>query len=52
MIKLELDVNEVNGVLAALAQMPYVQVNELILKIRTQATPQVADKKKSPQEQQ
>ena len=52
MIKLELDVNEVNGVLAALAQMPYVQVNELILKIRTQATPQVADKEKSPQEQQ
>ena len=44
MIKLELDVNEVNGVLAALGQMPYVHVSELILKIRTQAAPQVAGK--------
>jgi hypothetical protein len=51
MIKLELDVNEVNGVLAALGQMPYVQVSELILKIRTQATPQVAEKEEPPQEQ-
>ena len=49
MIKLELDVNEVNGILASLGQMPYVQVSELILKIRAQAAPQVAEKEEPPQ---
>lgn len=41
MIELKLEVNEVNGVLAALGQMPYAQVAELIGKIREQAIPQV-----------
>lgn len=41
MIKLELEIAEVNGILTALGQMPYVQVNNLILKIQTQAQAQV-----------
>jgi hypothetical protein len=41
MIKLELDVNEVNAVMTALGQMPYVQVEQLVAKIRQQAIPQV-----------
>jgi hypothetical protein len=43
MIKLELDINEVNGVLTALGQQPFVQVQALIMKIQTQAAPQVAE---------
>lgn len=39
-ITLNLNVNEVNGILAALSQMPYGQVAELIAKIREQAMPQ------------
>ena len=41
MIKLELEVAEVNGVLTALGQMPFVQVQALIVKIQGQAAPQV-----------
>ena len=44
MIKLELDIAEVNGVLTALGQMPYVQVVDLVLKIKVQAQPQVEQK--------
>jgi hypothetical protein len=40
-VKLELDVNEVNAVLASLGQMPYAQVEQLVAKIRQQAIPQV-----------
>ena len=41
MVKLELDINEVNTVMLALGNMPYVQVEQLIAKIRQQAIPQV-----------
>ena len=41
MITLELDIAEVNGVLTALGQMPFVQVQALIAKIQGQAAPQV-----------
>lgn len=41
MIKLELTVEEVNGVLQALGNMPYAQVVALVENIRNQATPQV-----------
>jgi hypothetical protein len=40
-IKLELTLEEVNGVMQALGQMPYAQVSGLVDKIRGQATPQV-----------
>jgi len=40
-IKLSLTVEEVNGVLQALGNMPYVQVAALVEKIRSQAAPQV-----------
>ena len=41
MIKLELTVEEVNGIMQSLGNMPYAQVVALVEKIRTQATPQV-----------
>ena len=41
MIKLDLEIAEVNGVLNALGQMPFVQVQALIAKIQSQAAPQV-----------
>jgi len=41
MVTLQLEINEVNGVLTALGQMPFVQVQALIAKIQTQAAPQV-----------
>jgi len=41
-MKLELTVNEVNIIMQALGNAPYVQVAELIQKIREQAQPQVA----------
>jgi hypothetical protein len=41
MIKLELEIAEVNGILNALGQMPFVQVQALIVKIQGQAAPQV-----------
>jgi hypothetical protein len=44
MIKLDLEIAEVNGVLTALGQLPYVQVKDLVLKIQVQAQPQVEQK--------
>ena len=44
MIKLELEVAEVNNILNALGQMPFVQVQALIVKIQGQAAPQVEQK--------
>ena len=44
MIELKLDLNEVNGILTALGQMPYVHVKDLIAKIQAQAQPQVEKK--------
>lgn len=40
-IALTLEIAEVNGVLTALGQMPYVQAQGLIAKIQAQAAPQV-----------
>ena len=39
-ITLQLNLEEVNGVLQALGQLPYAQVSPLVEKIRAQATPQ------------
>jgi len=44
MIKLELELAEVNGILNALGQMPFVQVQALIAKIQSQAQSQVEAK--------
>jgi len=44
MIELKLELNEVNGILNALGNMPFVQVRDLIAKIHAQAQPQ-AEKK-------
>ena len=41
MISLQLEIAEVNGILNALGQMPFVQVQALIAKIQGQAAPQV-----------
>ena len=41
MLKIELEIAEVNGVLNALGQMPFVQVQALIAKIQSQAGVQV-----------
>ena len=41
MIKLELTVEEVNGIMQSLGNMPYAQVVALVEKIRAQATPQI-----------
>jgi hypothetical protein len=41
MIKLELEVAEINGILNALGQMPFIQVQALIAKVQSQAAPQV-----------
>jgi hypothetical protein len=40
-VKLELTVDEVNGILQALGQLPYAQVVNLISNIREQAVKQV-----------
>lgn len=47
MINLSLELNDVNGILSALGQMPYAQVRELIEKIQQQAVPQVQPKEKT-----
>ena len=44
MISLQLEIAEVNGILSALGQMPFVQVQALIAKIQGQAAPQVEQK--------
>ena len=41
MIKLELELGEVNGILSALERMPFAQVADLVAKIQGQASPQV-----------
>ena len=41
MINLELSVQEINLILQALGQVPYVQVADIVEKIKKQATPQV-----------
>ena len=41
MIKLELTLDEVNAVMGALGNMPYVQVAALVDKIKSQAVPQL-----------
>ncbi len=41
MIKLELTIDETNGVLQALGNMPYAQVVALVENIKNQAIPQV-----------
>ena len=43
MIKLELDINEVNAVLQSLGAQQYTAVAALIEKIKLQAIPQVAE---------
>lgn len=45
-IKLELDLAEVNGLLQALGQMPFVQAEPLVNKIREQAIPQAQAEEK------
>ena len=40
-IKIELELEEVNGVLVALGNLPYAQVQPLIDKVRAQVIPQV-----------
>jgi hypothetical protein len=49
MIKLELTIEDVNGILQSLGQMPYVQAAPLVDKIKEQATPQVQAQQESPQ---
>jgi len=39
-INLQLSLEEVNGILQALGNLPYAQVQPLVDKIRAQATPQ------------
>ena len=41
MINLELSVQEINLILQALGQAPYIQVAEIVDKIKAQAVPQV-----------
>jgi hypothetical protein len=41
MITLELEIAEVNSILNALGNMPFIQVQALIAKIQGQAAPQV-----------
>lgn len=41
MIELRLETNDINRVLAAIGQLPYVQVADLIEKIRVQVVPQL-----------
>ena len=41
MIKLEFSIDEVNQIMAALGNMPYVQVAALVDKIKSQAVPQL-----------
>ena len=45
MIKLELSIEETNGILHALGQLPYIQVAALIEKIKQQAERRIAEVK-------
>ena len=40
-VNLSLKIEEINLVLTALGNLPFIQVNEIIAKIQTQATPQL-----------
>lgn len=52
MIKLELEIAEVNGILTALSMLSYKDVVQLINKIQTQAQPQVnTEEKKEPKKE-
>ena len=42
MIKLELSIEEINGILNLLGQQPFVQVQGVIMNIQSQAAPQLA----------
>jgi|PlaIllAssembly_1097288.scaffolds.fasta_scaffold242929_1 hypothetical protein len=44
-VSIELKVNEVNSVLSALGQLPFIQVADLINNIKTQAETQLAAEK-------
>ena len=44
MIELKFDLAEVNGILNALGNMPFIQVKDLIAKIQEQAQPQLEKK--------
>jgi hypothetical protein len=46
MIKLELDVNEVNTILRCLGKHPFDEIAALIMKIKNQGEPQVAEMQK------
>ena len=50
-ITLELTLDEVNGVMAALGNLPYAQVMGLIDKIKLQAIPQVKQASENPAEE-
>lgn len=50
MITLNLELQELNGILTALGQMPYAQVTDLVEKIRQQAIPQVQQEQQSTEE--
>lgn len=45
-IKLELTINEINTILSGLGNLPYIQVDSLIPKIKEQAYNQIQDSKK------
>ena len=49
MIKIELELNDLNVVMQALGQMPYAQVEPLVKNIRQQAIPQVQQTQQEPQ---
>lgn len=46
-LKLELTIDETNNVLKALANLPFCQVNTLIIKIQTQAAEQLKEPEKT-----
>lgn len=49
-ITLQLTLDEVNGVMAALGNLPYAQVMGLVDKIKLQAVPQVKQASEEPAE--
>lgn len=51
-IKLDLTLDEINGVLTALGNLPFVQVEPLIGKIREQAIPQAQEQSQKIQAEQ
>lgn len=51
-IKLDLTLDEVNGVLMALGKLPFEQVEPLVAKIREQAVPQAKEQSEKYQAEQ